>query len=234
MENWILMTFKRCIEKEQQKHTQLHVGKIVANFEHQKKFWLDSFSMWPQSTFLHLPPSYLGNKKLWGAVTSCCSYNCFYLEALEHYLVFAKAIKLIHLFFFQVYLPLVTTMENLMPLSYGVSLSIDTLLSSTFCHNDMRIFYDKIISNGLHFYMGVSCIMLPYSAAFVKVSRFVINMSLSPYIVHINLYVQYELGSWTSHVIIHLDCSNKHCSHLKNTSLKKKVNNGACHEKCCK
>jgi hypothetical protein len=82
-----------------------------------------------------------------------------------------------------------------MPLSYGVSLTINTLLSSIFCHNDMRIFYDKIISNCLHFYMGVSCIMLPYSAAFVKVSRFVINMSLSPYVVHINLYVQYELGS---------------------------------------
>jgi hypothetical protein len=37
MENGVLMTFKRCIEKEQQKHTQLLVGKIVANFKHQKK-----------------------------------------------------------------------------------------------------------------------------------------------------------------------------------------------------
>jgi hypothetical protein len=37
MENGVLMTFKRSIQKEQQKHTQLHVGKIVANFEHQNK-----------------------------------------------------------------------------------------------------------------------------------------------------------------------------------------------------
>ncbi len=41
--------------------------------------------------------------------------------------LFADIIRLIHLLLSQVYLPLATTMENLMPLKFGVSMVIDML-----------------------------------------------------------------------------------------------------------
>ncbi len=104
-------------------------------------------------------------------MTSYNFYNCFYLEAFEHCLVFTEGIILIHLFLLQIFLPLVTIVENLTPMSFGVSLSMDTLLSFAFCHSDMKKIYGQIISNCLHFCMGVSCIICAHAPIFNSICK---------------------------------------------------------------
>ncbi len=78
------------------------------------------------------------------AAARAVRWNWFWLQAL-HCFVSADRIRLIHLLLSQVYLPLVTAMENLMPLRSGVSLSTDTLQLSAFCHSDERIFCGQIV-----------------------------------------------------------------------------------------